>query len=254
MGDIDLTGIRRPASYLREIVFGLRENPYITVQNPHRYGQHLMKTPWIMSDNLSSWTWQGCEGKPVIVEVYAPGTEAELFRNGESLGKQASGKAAGYRVLFETTYEPGALTAVAYENGQEISRFELATAGADRSSVLVFGSEEIMDELIYVPVTYCDAAGTVATDADQTIKLAVSGGATVIGFGSGNPQPETTLENDETQTFNGQAMIVLKKNAKAENVRLDPDGSERSCGVFGTAAIPNGTGEPTIRVPESVKL
>lgn len=218
VGDIDITGVRRPASYLREIVFGLRENPYITVQNPHRYGQHLMKTPWVMSDNLSSWTWPGCEGKPVIVEVYAPGTEVELFRNGESLGKQAAGKAAGYRALFETVYEPGMLTAVAYENGAEISRFELATAGAERR--LVFGLEEIMEELIYVPVTYCDATGTIATDADQIIRLAVSGGAELIGFGSGNPQSETTLENDETQTFNGQAMIILKKNAEAENVVL----------------------------------
>lgn len=31
-GDIDITGHRRPASYYREIVFGLREAPYIAVQ------------------------------------------------------------------------------------------------------------------------------------------------------------------------------------------------------------------------------
>ena len=39
-------GFRRPASYFREVVFGLRKDPYITVQNPHKFGQHLIKTPW----------------------------------------------------------------------------------------------------------------------------------------------------------------------------------------------------------------
>ncbi|MDD7177630.1 MAG: glycoside hydrolase family 2 TIM barrel-domain containing protein [Lachnospiraceae bacterium] len=38
-GDIDITGHRRPASYYREIVFGLRQTPYIAVQNPYQYGK-----------------------------------------------------------------------------------------------------------------------------------------------------------------------------------------------------------------------
>ena len=33
-GDIDITGHRRPASYYREIVFGLRTDPYLAVQRP----------------------------------------------------------------------------------------------------------------------------------------------------------------------------------------------------------------------------
>ena len=45
------------------------------------------------------------EKKPVIVEVYAPGDQVELFLNGTSLGKKASGSKAGFRTLFETVYE-----------------------------------------------------------------------------------------------------------------------------------------------------
>ena len=252
VGDIDITGVRRPASYLREIVFGLRENPYITVQNPRRYGEHLLKTPWIMSDNLSSWNWQGCEGKPVIIEVYAPGTEVELFRNGESLGKQASGKAVGYRALFETIYEPGALTAVAYENGQEIGRISLKTAGEDCK--FVFGAEEILDELIYVPVAYRDAAGTVAPDADQTIRVAVSGGAELIGFGSGNPKPESNPDKHVTQTFYGRAMIILKKTADAENIVLTLTAENGVAESLELSLADMESDQQTLRVLESVKL
>ncbi|TNV68111.1 glycoside hydrolase family 2 TIM barrel-domain containing protein [Trichococcus shcherbakoviae] len=252
VGDIDITGVRRPASYLREIVFGLRTNPYITVQNPRRYGEHLLKTPWIMSDNLSSWNWQGCEGKPVIIEVYAPGTEVELFRNGESVGKQASGKAVGYRVLFKTTYEPGTLEAVAFENGQEIGRISLKSAGEDCK--FVFGAEEILDELIYVPVAYRDAAGTVAPDADQTIRVAVSGGAELIGFGSGNPKPESNPDKNVTQTFYGRAMIILKKTADAENIVLTITAENGVAESLELSLADMESDQQSLRVLESVKL
>jgi hypothetical protein len=39
MGDIDLIGNRHPISYLREIVYGLRAEPYIGVERVDRYGQ-----------------------------------------------------------------------------------------------------------------------------------------------------------------------------------------------------------------------
>lgn len=252
VGDFDITGIRRPLSYFREIVFGLRKNPYITVQNPNRYGEHLIKTPWIMSDNVSSWTWSGCELNPVIVEVYAPGTEIELFRNGESLGRQASGKAVGYRALFVTTYEPGALTAVAYENGFEIGRMDLTTAGEDCK--FVFGAEEILDELIFVPVAYRDAAGTVAADIDQTIRLAVSGDAELVGFGSGNPKPASNPEKHVTQTFLGRAMIILKKTAEAENVVLTLTAENGVAETLELSLADMESDRQTLRVSESVKL
>lgn len=61
-GDIDITGFRRPVSYFREIVFGLRKQPYIVVQDPAHYGQQPIKTPWILSDSHAAWSWRGAWG------------------------------------------------------------------------------------------------------------------------------------------------------------------------------------------------
>ncbi len=47
----------------------------------------MIKTPWVISDAAASWNWDGMEGKPAIVEVYAQGDEVELLLNGTSLGK-----------------------------------------------------------------------------------------------------------------------------------------------------------------------
>lgn len=39
IGDIDITGYRRPISYYREIVYGLRKKPYIAVERVNHYGE-----------------------------------------------------------------------------------------------------------------------------------------------------------------------------------------------------------------------
>lgn len=219
-GDIDITGFRRPASYFREVVFGLRKDPYITVQNPKHYGETLIKTPWVISDSMSSWTYPGYEGKPVVVELYAPGDEAELFCNGKSLGRKPAGSAAGYRTLFETVYTPGTLRAVSYEDGREIGSMELCTAGTDRRLVLTAdmpgaagrnGVKENANPLVYVMIECQDGAGTLADDVELTLHARIDGDAELLGFGSGDPKPAYSCQGTETRTFQGRAQMILKK-------------------------------------------
>ena len=214
-GDFDITGFRRPASYYREAVFGLRKKPYSAVQNPTHYGEFLIKTPWVISDAATSWNWDGMEGKPAIVEVYAQGDEVELLLNGTSLGKKAAGKEAGFRTLFETTYEPGILTAISYENGHEIGRNELATAGCERTLCVekeeYVGLKNAKQELVYVQVEMRDQNGVLVADDNQKITLSVDGEVEVLGFGSGNPKPNYNFNEGVTELFGGRAQIIVKK-------------------------------------------
>ncbi len=211
-GDLDITGFRRPASYFREIVFGLRRDPYITVQDPAHYGENVIKTPWVISDSHSSWTHPGFEGRPVIVEIYAPGDEVELFRNGTSLGRKPSGASVSYITYFETTYEPGTLRAVCYENGEKIGSMDLTTADGDGSLTLT--AEEVTKNdvsLIFVDIAVKDDDGICCDAADQKIRAAVEGDAVILGFGSGNPKPEYNYVTEETETFYGKAQLILKR-------------------------------------------
>lgn len=210
-GDIDITGVRRPASYYREIVFGMRKEPYITVQNPYKYGKHLIKTPWVMSDNISSWTFNNCEGKPIIVEIYSPGDEVELLCNGKSLGRKAAGRQVGFITYFDTIYEPGTVLAISYENGVEIGRIELLTVGTKRKLVMR-QEEEKNTELIYMTIEIQDDNGNVVTDEVVKLEVVVDGGVIVAGFGSGNPKPNYNYNGMSTETFQGRALLILKKN------------------------------------------
>ncbi len=212
-GDIDITGHRRPASYYREIVWGLRSDPYLAVQRPEHHGEKALTTPWSWTDSISSWTWPGFEGQPIIVETYADTDEVELLLNGRSLGRAGAGEANRFRAIFETVYEPGELVAVAYKKGVETGRTTLRTAGpelrldlsCDRTSLKATGAD-----VACLTITLTDAAGTVQTAMDRKVSVTVEGAGTLQGLGSADP---TSLENFydcERTTFDGRALAVVR--------------------------------------------
>lgn len=217
-GDIDITGFRRPTSYYREIVFGLREHPYISVQNPYHYGEEELKTPWIISDSNSCWNYPEMEGKPVVVEVYSTGDEVELFLNEKSLGKKAAGEAVDYMITFETVYEPGALTAVSYQNGNEIGRYMLQTAKEERKVVVT--ADTIGEELIYLPIEIRDMDGILAAETTEQLEISVEGAAMLAGFGSANPKTKYNYNVTTTETYFGRAMAILKRTGEAGDIKV----------------------------------
>lgn len=216
-GDLDITGFRRPASYFRELVFGLRTKPYIAVQRPDKYGVKMLATPWIMSDAVSSWSYPGMEGKPVIVEVYSAGDEVELKCNGESLGRMPAGEQGGFVARFDTVYRPGTLEAVSYEKGRVIGTFELVTAQGPCS--LSAEAEQPLtrdgEGLIYVNVANVAANGVVSTCDDHEITASADGNVEILGFGGGDHSPLYSYLDKTVRTYNGRALLVAKKKDRA---------------------------------------
>ena len=212
-GDIDITGHRRPASYYRQIVFGLRAQPYLAVQRPEHHGKTFTGSPWAWSDSISSWTWPGFEGSPVTVEVYSDADEVELLVNGRSLGRKAAGDSHRFRAEFEAVYEPGELLAVAYTGGMETGRHALQSADgpvllraeADRQLISADGGD-----LAYVTFTLTDLAGTCCTGSDRLVRAEVSGQGVLLGFGSADPSTEERFDATERRTYDGRALAVLR--------------------------------------------
>jgi beta-galactosidase len=212
-GDIDITGTRRPGSYYREIVFGLRTEPYIAVQRPEHHGKNPVLSQWSWTDTAGSWSWPGFAGKPVVVEVYSAADEVELLLNGRPVGKSPAGEAQRFTATFDITYEPGTLEAVAYRAGQEVSRTSLTsadgpctlTATADRAELPADGTD-----VAFIEVTLTDAAGTVATGADRPLTATVTGPGELAAFGSARPCTEEGYLDGAHTTFDGRALAVVR--------------------------------------------
>ncbi|CCH88400.1 Glycoside hydrolase family 2 sugar binding [Modestobacter italicus] len=212
-GDIDLTGQRRPASYYREIVFGLRRDPYLAVERPERHGREQVLTPWSWTDTVGSWSWTGAEGRPVTVEVYSDADEVELLQDGRSLGTAPAGEEHRYRATFEVTFTPGELTAVARTGGEETGRSTLrSTTGPVQLTVVADRTAIRADDtdLAHVDLALTDAAGTVVLGADRQVTVAVDGPAVLQGLGSAAPATEESYLDEVHTTFDGHALAVVR--------------------------------------------
>lgn len=212
-GDLDVTGHRMPVSYYREIVFGLRTQPYLAVGRPEHHGKTAISSRWAWSDTVASWTWPGHEGDPVIVEVYSDADEVELLVNGRSLGRNPAGERHRFRTEFETTYEPGELVTIAYHNGVESGRDVLHTATGPvelRADVDRAALTTAVGELAYVTFTLTDPDGTVHPAADRPVQVDVSGDGVLAGFGSATPSTEERFDAIERRSYQGRALAVVR--------------------------------------------
>jgi beta-galactosidase len=177
---------------------------------------------------LPHWNWPDRIGQRVPVFVYTNGDEAELFLNGRSLGRRQknsrarmSGDDADYYSIVDryrlrwddVLYEPGELTAVAYEGGAEIGVGTRRTAGPptalrltpDRGTIAADGRD-----LCYVLVEMTDAEGTVCPLANDTVVFAVDGPACIAGVGNGSPVSLESFAGPEHALSYGKAMLVVR--------------------------------------------
>lgn len=210
-GDLSAIGVRRPVSYYRETVFGLRKGPYIAVQDPARFGAPRSFGPWKYTDCVENYTWPRQEGKPVFVQVYAGGDEVELFQNGVSLGKKPCGRETSFEAQFVTSYEPGELLAVSYENGAETGRCVLATAGAPEELRV---EPETFGGLTFLNVRLLDGEGR-RVFSDGEVSVGISGTAKLLGFGSDTTRHDCGFLARTATLSEGCALAIVQTDGPA---------------------------------------
>lgn len=211
-GDIDITGYRRPASYYREIVYGLRKEPYLAVFRPEHRGKRRLEMQWAWTDTISSWTWAVPPGTPMEVEVYSDADEVELLLDGVSVGRAQTGPANHYRAVFTVPYQPGTLTAIAYDDGAERSRTALATATEPKLAVTIDRDQLTANEtdLAFVTLELRDPTGNLATSADREISVQVTGPGILQGLGSARPVSTESFNTSRCTTFDGRALAIIR--------------------------------------------
>lgn len=216
-GDMDITGYRMPISYYREIVFGLRKAPCLSVENPIHFGDEAFNSPWAIPETLESWTWPGQENKPVKVTVFSASEEVVLYCNGKEAGRGPCGKRHDYKTVMETEYVPGELCAVGYTDGKEDGRFAICTAGQETRIRAGLSKTEIAadgSELSYVSIAITDEAGTVHSEKEWKVSVSAEGGIELLGFGSADPYSLENFYDTSRTTWHGRALAVVRGTDK----------------------------------------
>jgi beta-galactosidase len=224
-GDIDLIGGQKPQSLARDVAWGLAPM-HLVVQKPVPVGKAENVSLWGWSDEFQSWTWPGFENQPILGRVYTLGDRADIYHNGVRVETKTLSAADFGRAEFKLTYAPGTLEAVAFKNGKEIGRKRLTTNGAAAALRLTPEAAKIAsgrDRLAFVQVDVTDTQGHSVADAMINVKLALSGPAELVGFGSGDPIARGSYQAPTALTYRGKALAIIRPTGRGK-IQLEASG------------------------------
>jgi beta-galactosidase len=175
--------------------------------------QSVWRPEYPMAHILPHWTWDERVGQVTPVHVYTSGDEAELFLNGQSLGRKAKA-AFEYRLRWDdVVYEPGELRVVAYRHGEVWATESVRTAQSASKLVLTPDRPEIAgdgDDLSFVTLTVTDAGGQMVPRSMSPIHFEVTGPGEIVATDNGDPTDMTIFPSPDRKAFNGLALAIVR--------------------------------------------
>ena len=208
-GRIDLTGKPLGEALYTRVALEADNGPYIAVCPVNHTGDRHSPSAWKMTNAMPSWSWTGCEERKANVEVYARAARVELVLNGHTVGSKTLKNDCLAR--FSIPYESGTLEAVSYDAADhEIGRCKLQSAGG--TTRLTLDAEEPAAKpghLCYVRLRYTDENGITKPLVRGNIQVQVRGG-TLVGLGSACPFNKHSYLDNETDTYYGEALAIVR--------------------------------------------
>jgi len=211
-GDVDLTGLRKPISYYRDMLWNGGKT-YMAVREPDGYNGKVKTSMWSTWPTTESWTWPGWEGKPIEVEVYTRQPKVSLYLNDKLIGEKATSE---MKATFTLPYQKGVLRAQA---GDE--RIELQTAGAPAAIRLTADRTALSAEgLAFVTIEITDSEGRVVPTAANQLNIAVGGSATLLAVGNADIKDEDPYFDSSHRVWQGRALAVVRHTGKPGKATL----------------------------------
>ena len=230
-GEIDVLGNMRPAAYYRQVLWNTGQYTVSAfVEAPH---PSLSPTPdpqwydyWTYPDIHPNWTWPEQQGKPVNVTVYSVYPQVELLVNDRSYGTLPTSKQQQYTAQFKVPYQPGELLARGLNSDGEVmatwrllssSRPATTTITPEQNSLQANGTD-----ILYLDIRLVDAKGREVYhwDYDQALTVNVSGAATLIALGNGNPRSAASFKQSQRKTFRGKLQAIIQSNGELGDIRV----------------------------------
>lgn len=216
-GDIDLTGLRKPVSHYRSMLWneGADEHLYVAVKEPDGYKGKVQTTQWGTWPTFASWNWEGHEGNPIEVEVYSHYPAVRLLLNGRPVGEKPVEE---MKAVFTLAYTSGELRAEGLRDGETIEAQTLQTAGepvsirltADRSELDADGQD-----LSFIVIEAVDAAGQTVPVAGNRLSVSVKGAAVLLALGNADIKDEDPYFDHTHHLWKGRALLVVRSNGKS---------------------------------------
>ena len=173
---------------------------------------------------VTHWTHPGKEGEPVPVQVYTNAPAAELFLNGESLGKKET-DARESSVRWDAVYAPGELRVEAcFEDGTRLTD-TVRTAGEAKELRLTLENPGVRKngrDTAIVSASLVDADGNRLPDApEHLIRFSVKRGGRFLCVGSPNKWDHEPWQIPQIHLFENRAQVCAECGAQSDELEIE---------------------------------
>lgn len=221
-GDIDLTGLRKPISHYRSMLWNPEgEHLYIAVKEPDGYVGKVKTTMWSTWPTFESWNWPGHEGKPIEVEVYSHYPVVRLSLNGETIGVLPVEK---MMATFTLPYTSGQLVAEGIDESGNVKETKTLSTAGTPSSVRVTPETEIISSedgsLAFINIEITDNKGNIVPIADNTLNIEVTGPAILLALGNADIKDEDPYYDTTHKAWKGRALAVVKNEGGKGRIKV----------------------------------
>lgn len=224
-GDIDLTGMKKPQSFYRDVVWR-RSNIEMAVHAPLPPGCRETVSYWGWPDERQSWTWDGYEGETLRVNVYSRYSKVKLELNGRVIGVREISDSTLLTASFDVPYEPGTIAATGWHNDLTGATVSLTTSGAAKEIRLRADRNSVYNDrndLAFVIAELIDDKGNVVQADGIEVTFTISGPGGIIATGNAKPAGSVSFRQNHTTTFRGRCMAVIRPGSGTGNILLSAD-------------------------------
>ncbi|RBP97315.1 glycoside hydrolase family 2 [Bifidobacterium aemilianum] len=218
-GRLDLTGRPLGEALYTRVALEAENGPYLAVRPVNHTGDKHSPSAWKMTNAIDSWSWEGCEGRPADVEVYARAASVRLLLNGREVGQARL--RGDCKAEFRIIYQPGSLEALAYDKqGKLIGRRSLQSAGPQTKLSLEPERHDVRSGgMAFIRVSYSDESGIVKPLRRGRLTATVDGGE-LLAFGCAAPFNRGNFQSVTTATYCGEALAVVRASRYCARLSL----------------------------------
>ena len=165
-----------------------------------------------MSDHFNRQT-----GTKLNLVTYTNADEVELVLNGKKLGRKQNPKndpKQRNQIKWDgIQYADGRLIAIAYNNGKEVARHQIETAGkAVKLSAAAEDNSWQADgtDLMHVRIQAVDSKGRRVPMCQEEVRFEVEGDASIVAVTNGDINSEELNVQNHRRLWNGSTMVILR--------------------------------------------
>lgn len=171
--------------------------------------------------------WDFSAGQMTDVRICSNAPKVELLVNGVSKGTYLIDHLKGTQLTgnWKIPYEPGCITAIAYdENGNEVAR-ETEYSFGDPKTIRMRTEKTTLTadgtDLIFVEIDTLDEAGHPVRNARNRIHISVTGPARLVGMDNGDSTDYDQYKATSRRLFSGKLLAVIAATKEAGEICVE---------------------------------